>query len=146
MQVRKAYGETLHVKVAAKEVQLRQMISTTEQAEGLLRAEREARRAAALRDHANSDAVHDVAIEGEGSLTVMQLVVRHALEDRLNMQGPLSNLVAAMVATELLNTLGATHAAGIVRWDVKQANVMLSDNGEVLITDFRIATPRLTPP
>ncbi|MFF3323201.1 serine/threonine-protein kinase [Streptomyces sp. NPDC002889] len=138
-QVWKAYDETLHVDVAIKEVRLPSTVSETERAERLVRAAREARKAAALRDHPNIVAVHDVVIEDEVSWTVMQLVVGHSLEDQLNTRGPLSTDDAGKIATALLKALDAAHAAGIVHRDVKPANVMLADNGEVLITDFGIA-------
>ncbi len=135
----KAYDETLHVDVAIKEVRLPSTVSDTERAERLVRAAREARKAAALRDHPNVVAVHDVVIEDEISWTVMQLVVGHSLKEQLNTRGPLSTDDAGKVATALLKALGAAQAAGIVHRDVKPGNVMLADNGEVLLTDFGIA-------
>ena len=125
--------------VAVKEVWLPPSISATERAERLVRAEREARNAAALRNHPNIVTVQDVVTEGGVPWIVMQLVTGHSLAEDIEASGPLSAAQAGYVADSLLKALGAAHDAGIVHRDVKPANVMFADNGEVLLTDFGIA-------
>lgn len=125
--------------VAVKEVWLPPSISTAERAERLVRAEREARNAAQLRNHPNIVTVQDVVMEDGVPWIVMQLVTGHSLAEDLTASGPLSAAQASYVADSLLKALGAAHDAGIVHRDVKPANVMFADNGEVLLTDFGIA-------
>jgi serine/threonine protein kinase len=137
-RVWRASDEALRIEVAVKEVWL-PATPGPDADERLRRAEREARNAARLRDHPNVVAVHDVVVEDGAPWTVMQLVAGHTLEEHVEEYGPLSVAHAALVAGALLDALEAAHAAGIVHRDVKPANVMLADDGHVLLTDFGIA-------
>ncbi|WP_438290752.1 protein kinase domain-containing protein [Streptomyces sp. HUAS TT7] len=141
-RVWKARDEVLHVDVALKEVWLPPASSEAEQSERLVRAAREARNAALLRDHPNVVAVHDVVVEDGVPWTVMRLVEGRSLAEALERQGPLSPDDVTRIATAVLGALGAAHAAGIVHRDIKPANVMLADDGGVLLTDFGIALRR----
>lgn len=138
----RAYDEMLDVEVAVKEVRLPQqsvLASGAEHRDRLVRAAREARNAARLRDHPHIVAVHDVIVEDGAPWIVMRLVEGRSLEELLRTEGPLSAPRAAEVAAALLEALKAAHAAGIVHRDVKPANVMLTDDGQVLLADFGIA-------
>ena len=137
-RVWRAGDEALRIEVAIKEVWL-PATPGPDADERLRRAEREARNAARLRDHPNVVAVHDVVVEDGVPWTVMQLVAGHTLEEHVEEFGPLSVAHVALIAGALLDALEAAHAAGIVHRDVKPANVMLADDGQVLLTDFGIA-------
>ncbi|MFI9362834.1 serine/threonine-protein kinase [Kitasatospora sp. NPDC053057] len=134
-----AHDEVLGVDVAVKEVRLPPAASPEEHAERLLRAQREARHAARLRDHPNVVGVHDVVVDGGVPWTVMQLIVGRSLEDRIAREGPLPTADTVTVTEAVLAALGAAHQAGIVHRDVKPANIMLADDGGVLLADFGIA-------
>jgi serine/threonine protein kinase len=125
--------------VAVKEVWLPPAISDAERADRLTRAEREARNAAQLRNHPNIVTVRDVVEEDGVPWIVMQLVAGHSLAEDIAAAGPLSADQVGYVADNLLKALGAAHGAGIVHRDVKPANVMFTETGEVLLTDFGIA-------
>ncbi|MFF0477188.1 serine/threonine-protein kinase [Streptomyces sp. NPDC004284] len=147
-QVWAAEDTALGVDVAIKQVRLVQA-SPEERADLLVRAIREARHAARLRDHPHIVTVHDV-IEVDGApWIVMQLVEGHSLADEIKKNGPLPEGTARTVATALLRALGSAQEAGIFHRDVKPANVMLTPHGDVLLTDFGIAVghadTRLTP-
>jgi serine/threonine protein kinase len=45
----------------------------------------------------------------------------------------------AAIAAAMLSALGAVHGAGIVHRDVKPGNIMLAEDGQILLTDFGIA-------
>ncbi len=134
-----AHDERLHDDVAVKEVWLPPAVSDAERADRLTRAAREARNAAQLRHHPNIVTVRDVVAEDDKPWIVMQLVTGHSLAEDLTAAGPLSAAQVVYVADCLLKALAAAHAAGIVHRDVKPANVMFTDGGEVLLTDFGIA-------
>ncbi|MGF1428544.1 serine/threonine-protein kinase [Kitasatospora sp. LaBMicrA B282] len=138
-QVWQAVDTVLHVDVAIKQVWLAPSMSPEQTQERLVRAQREARSAARLRDHPHVVAVHDVVLADGAPWTVMQLVTGRSLAERLAADGPLPVGEAARIGVAVLSALGAAHAAGIVHRDVKPANIMLTDDGQVLLTDFGIA-------
>jgi serine/threonine protein kinase len=146
-RVWRARDEMLHTDVAVKEVWLPPTLSQAERQERLIRAEREARNAAKLRDHPHVVAVHDVVIEDDTPWIVMRLVVGQSLQKRVESGGPMSVEQATRIAGALLSALGAAHVAGIVHRDVKPANVMLANGpgAGVLLTDFGIAVNRADP-
>ncbi|AYG78023.1 Serine/threonine-protein kinase PrkC [Streptomyces hundungensis] len=137
-QVWSAEDMVLGVQVAVKEVRLGHVLPE-QRGELLVRAAREARHAAKLRDHPNIVTVHDVVEVNGAPWIVMQLVEGHSLADEIKANGPLSEARASAIAQALLRALQFAHAAGIIHRDVKPANVMLTPHGDVLLTDFGIA-------
>ncbi|MFE2253116.1 protein kinase domain-containing protein [Streptomyces lavendulae] len=146
-EVWEAHDPVLDVDVAMKMVRL-SSVPDEARAELLARAARESRNAARLRDHPHIITVHDVVEADDAPWIVMQLVDGGSLADELRANGPLTLGRTLDVAEALLSALGAAHDAGIMHRDVKPANVMLGENGDVLLTDFGIAVahtdPRLT--
>jgi eukaryotic-like serine/threonine-protein kinase len=138
-RVWQAHDQHTHDDVAVKEVWLPPQLSAAERAERLVRAEREARNASQLRNHPNIVAVRDVVTEDGLPWIVMRLVTGHSLAEDLAASGPLSAAQVSYLADSLLKALAAAHDAGIVHRDVKPANVMFTENGEILLTDFGIA-------
>jgi serine/threonine protein kinase len=132
----RAHDELLDVTVAIKEVRLPRGLHA--RAEYLVRAEREARNTAKLRNAPHIVPVYDVVTEDSALWMVMRLIEGHSLEQRL-MVSMLSVAEAWRVANHLLQALHAAHAAGIVHRDLKPANVLLEWGGEVWLTDFGIA-------
>ncbi|MEU3570986.1 serine/threonine-protein kinase, partial [Kitasatospora sp. NPDC036755] len=138
-QVWEARDELLDTEVAVKEVRWEEGLSEDDHERAIARAMAEARHAAALRDHPNVVAVHDVVVEDGGPWTVMRLVRGRSLAQVLRADGPLEPERAAEVAAGVLRALAAAHRAGIVHRDVKPSNIMLADDGGVLLADFGIA-------
>ena len=138
-RVWEAVDEYLHVDVALKEVRLPPAASSAEHSKRLAYAVREARHAAQLRNHPHIVAVHDVVVEEGIPWTVMRLIDGHSLEQRLEESGPLPVEEVAGIAAAVLTALKAAHSHGITHRDVKPANIMLSSEGEVLLTDFGIS-------
>ncbi|WP_431896015.1 serine/threonine-protein kinase [Nonomuraea sp. bgisy101] len=71
---------------------------------------------------------------------VMELVRGRSLDRAVRDDGPLPPHRVAAIGLRMLEALTAAHTSGILHRDVKPANVMLTDDGRVLLTDFGIAT------
>ena len=108
----------------------------------LRRFDREARAAARL-SHPNIVAIHDFGSVGsDGAYLVMEMIEGMTLRAELR-AGPLEPKVAAVRFHDLLEGLGAAHAAGVVHRDLKPENLIvakLGGGGELLkILDFGLA-------
>ncbi|MEV4895410.1 serine/threonine-protein kinase [Nonomuraea sp. NPDC055795] len=84
--------------------------------------------------------VHDVVLDGGRPWIVMELVRGRSLDRAVREHGPLPPQQVARIGARVLEALAAAHASGILHRDVKPANVMLTDDGRVLLTDFGIAS------
>ncbi|MEV7967621.1 serine/threonine-protein kinase [Sphaerisporangium sp. NPDC088356] len=133
-----AHDELLDRPVAVKEV-LYRAISEDDRVAFNRRTIREARAAGRL-DHPSVVVVHDVIEEDGRPWIVMQLVRSRSLGEVLRTGGPLDPRSVADIGTQILGALRAAHAAGVLHRDVKPENVLLTDDGRVVLTDFGIAT------
>ncbi|MEV0666457.1 serine/threonine-protein kinase [Actinomadura luteofluorescens] len=61
------------------------------------------------------------------------------MEQIVRTDGPLPVPRAARIGLALLDALDGAHSAGILHRDVKPANVLIADDGRVVLTDFGIA-------
>ncbi|MEU5113713.1 serine/threonine-protein kinase [Streptomyces longwoodensis] len=135
----RARDEVLHREVAVKEVRAPAGLPAPDVERMYARLEREAWAAARVA-HRNVVTVYDVATEDGRPWIVMELVRGISLAEVLDAEGPLSPRRAAYVGAEVLAALRAAHAAGVLHRDVKPANVLLSNDDRVVLTDFGIAT------
>ena len=109
------------------------------------RFEVEAQHAASLH-HANIATVYDfgeaAAADGSGvhrPYLVMELVDGQPLSALLRPGTPLDPTAVRELLAQAADGLGAAHAAGIVHRDVKPANLLVTPDRRVKITDFGIA-------
>ncbi|HEU4514631.1 MAG TPA: protein kinase [Nocardioidaceae bacterium] len=109
------------------------------------RFEAEARNAAALH-HPNVASVFDVGelLDDDGSghrrpFIVMELVPGQPLSVLLRGGEPMPPERASEVVAQAADAIAAAHAIGIVHRDVKPANLLVTPDGIVKITDFGIA-------
>jgi serine/threonine-protein kinase len=110
------------------------LVASEELAERFLR---EIKVLAAL-NHPNIAALR-TALSAEGQVVmVMELVEGESLSKRLS-RGPLAVTEALACIDQVLAALGYAHAQGVVHRDVKPANMMVTDDGLVKLTDFGIA-------
>ncbi|WP_190193140.1 serine/threonine-protein kinase [Streptomyces minutiscleroticus] len=135
----RARDELLHREVAVKEVRAPSGLSAADVERMYARLEREAWAAARVA-HRNVVTVYDVATEDGRPWIVMELVRGVSLADVLEAEGPLPPRRAAHVGAEVLAALRAAHAAGVLHRDVKPGNVLMANDGRVVLTDFGIAT------
>ena len=134
----RAHDELLDRPVAVKEV-LYHAIGEEDRANFNRRTIREARAAGRL-DHPSVVVVHDVIEEDGRPWIVMQLVRSRSLGEVIRTSGPLSPHAVAEIGLQILSALRAAHAAGVLHRDVKPENVLLTEAGRVVLTDFGIAT------
>ncbi|MEU8272213.1 protein kinase [Sphaerisporangium sp. NPDC049002] len=134
----RAHDELLDRAVAVKEVRYPGDPQDDEVAELNRRTLREARAAGRL-SHPNVVVVHDVIEENGRPWIVMQLVDSRSLGQVLRDDGPLPMRMAAEIGLQILEALRHAHASGVLHRDVKPENVLLTDDGRVVLTDFGIA-------
>jgi serine/threonine protein kinase len=134
-----AYDELLHRQVAVKEVLPSPELTPEQRDEARLRTMREARAAARL-THPSAVTVYDVVEDDGRPWIVMELLTQRTLADVLATDGPLPPAVVVRIGLDLLDALRTAHRAGVLHRDVKPANVMFTDGGRAVLTDFGIAT------
>ncbi len=102
---------------------------------------RQEARAAASLSHPNIVSVYDYGTDpdGETQYIVMEVVNGQDLAAILRERGRLSTDDAVQVAIAVASALEAAHRRGIVHRDVKPGNILITNEGDVKVTDFGIA-------
>ena len=107
--------------------------------EGLVtRFQREAKTSAKL-DHPHIIPIYRVESEAGLHYFVMKYVPGRSLESLLENQDAMEIDLATRILTEAAMALGHAHTRGVVHRDVKPANIMLDQDGRVVLTDFGIS-------
>ena len=137
-QVFKAYHPLLDRYVAVKVLRS----DLVEDEEFLARFRREARAVAALR-HPNIVQIYDFDAQDDLYYMVMELLEGDTLKAYLNsLRVRLERLPAGemvRIFSDVLAGLAYAHAQGIIHRDLKPANIMLTRQGQAVLTDFGIA-------
>ncbi len=104
------------------------------------RFEAEARHAAGLH-HPGIASVFDYGVLADAGTPylVMELVEGKPLSELLASGQPFDPEQARAIALQVADALAVAHAAGVVHRDVKPANLLVTPDGQVKITDFGIA-------
>ncbi|MCW5251552.1 serine/threonine protein kinase [Streptomyces sp. SHP 1-2] len=134
----RATDQLLVRQVAVKALPLDDTLSAAEAGRRRERTLREARAVARL-SHPHVIVVHDVVEDDERPYMVMELIDGGSLADRVHSRGPVDAPEAARIGIALLGALRTAHAAGILHRDVKPSNVLVADDGRVVLTDFGVA-------
>lgn len=134
-----ALDEVLQRDVAVKEVPFPPGLPDAEREVLRARALREGRAAARLAVR-GAVTVFDAFTEADAAYLVMELVHAPTLGVLVEDHGPLDPVRAARLGSQLLGTLQAAHAAGVVHRDVKPGNVLVRQGDQTALTDFGIAT------
>ncbi|MFT5223165.1 MAG: serine/threonine protein kinase, partial [Glaciecola sp.] len=90
--------------------------------------------------HPNVVSIYDTGQIGDMIFLVMEHVDGPSLKDVLRELGPLDPIVTAALGEQVASALAEAHATGLVHRDVKPANILLTSQGVVKVTDFGIAT------
>lgn len=139
----RAFDQVLQTEAALKEIEFAGGVPDAERADRVERVERalrEARHAAKLRGHPHVVTILDVVLENGLPWIVMELVPSRSLFDVVRMDGPLPVTEVARIGIAMIDALVAARDHGIVHRDVKPSNVLIGDDGRVVLTDFGIAT------
>ncbi|GAA1367844.1 serine/threonine-protein kinase [Catellatospora chokoriensis] len=134
-----ARDETLHRDVAVKEVVPPAGLTEDERAEMNARSLREARAIARL-SHPNVVRIFDVVTVDGRPWIVMEYLSGRSLAALMVQEGRLAPAKVADIGLGVLAALRAAHGAGMLHRDVKPGNVMLGEDGRVVLTDFGLAT------
>jgi beta-lactam-binding protein with PASTA domain/tRNA A-37 threonylcarbamoyl transferase component Bud32 len=102
------------------------------------RFRREAQAAANL-SHPNIVPVFDWGEDSGTYFIVMEFIDGRPLSSILKTAGPLSAERTADVGAHVAAALGYAHKHGVIHRDVKPGNVLITDDGQVKVTDFGIA-------
>ncbi|MFE3560073.1 serine/threonine-protein kinase [Streptomyces sp. NPDC059193] len=135
----RARDEVLAREVAVKEVRAPAGLEPAELQRLYRRLEREAWAAARV-SHRGVVTVYDVASEDGRPWIVMELVRGLSLADVLEAEGPMSPQRAAHLGEQVLAALRSAHESGVLHRDVKPGNVLIANDGRVVLSDFGIAS------
>nr|WP_226962887.1 serine/threonine-protein kinase [Streptomyces sp. CC53] len=134
----RAVDETLGRTVAVKELRFPNSIDEDEKRRLVTRTLREAKAIARIRNN-GAVTVYDVVDEDDRPWIVMELIEGRSLADVVREDGTLTPRRAAEVGLAVLDVLRSAHREGILHRDVKPSNVLIADDGRVVLTDFGIA-------
>ncbi|MFI6440986.1 serine/threonine-protein kinase [Streptomyces sp. NPDC050759] len=134
----RAEDETLGRTVAVKELRFPSSIDEDEKRRLITRTLREAKAIARIRN-TSAVTVYDVVDEDDRPWIVMELVEGKSLAEAIREDGLLEPKRAAEVGLAVLDVLRSAHREGILHRDVKPSNVLISEDGRVVLTDFGIA-------
>ena len=130
--------------VAVKKLTLAPTADADMHAEAVERTFREARAAARIH-HPGVAAVHDVVSGEDSPYIVMQLIKGRPLAKLIAEQGPLPPHRVADIGRQLLAALAAGHVVGVLHRDLRPGNVMITPDGQAVLTDFGIAAMAADP-
>ncbi|MGW0118185.1 serine/threonine-protein kinase [Streptomyces sp. NPDC003327] len=134
----RAVDETLGRTVAVKELRFPSSIDEDEKRRLITRTLREAKAIARIRNN-GAVTVYDVVDEDDRPWIVMELIEGKSLADAVREDGVLTPRRAAEVGLAILDVLRSAHREGILHRDVKPSNVLIAEDGRVVLTDFGIA-------
>ncbi|WP_031083851.1 serine/threonine-protein kinase, partial [Streptomyces sp. NRRL WC-3549] len=134
----RAADETLGRTVAVKELRFPSAIDEDEKRRLITRTLREAKAIARIRN-TSAVTVYDVVDEDDRPWIVMELIEGKSLAEAIREDGTLTPKRAAEVGLAILDVLRSAHREGILHRDVKPSNVLIAEDGRVVLTDFGIA-------
>ncbi|MFF8913381.1 protein kinase [Streptomyces sp. NPDC015032] len=134
----RAVDETLGRTVAVKELRFPSAIDEDEKRRLITRTLREAKAIARIRNN-GAVTVYDVVDEDDRPWIVMELIEGKSLAEAIREDGVLTPKRAAEVGLAIIDVLRSAHREGILHRDVKPSNVLIAEDGRVVLTDFGIA-------
>ena len=102
------------------------------------RFKRESQAAASL-SHQNIVNVYDVGQEDDTYYIVMEYIKGKTLKSLIRENGRLGTARATNIAIQICRALEHAHKNNVVHRDIKPQNILVTDDGQVKVTDFGIA-------
>jgi len=102
------------------------------------RFRREAQQAAIL-THPNIVGVYDYGQEGDTYFIVMEYVEGQSLREVLQVEGTLSMMQSARIASEIADAIEFAHRNNVIHRDIKPGNILITPTGQAKVADFGIA-------
>ena len=96
-------------------------------------------------DHPNIVTIHGAEQIGDRIGLWMELVRGRTLEEMLAHGASFSPAEAVRIGADLCSAVEAVHAAGLIHRDIKAHNVMVGDDGRVVLMDFGTGRERDDP-
>jgi eukaryotic-like serine/threonine-protein kinase len=91
-------------------------------------------------DHPNIVKLKDFIIRDEAYYLVMEYIEGKPLDVFIrDVTGPVPEEVASAMLIEVLKAVDFAHQNGVIHLDLKPANIMVADSGEIKVLDFGIA-------
>ena len=90
-------------------------------------------------NHPNAVTIYEVGREGAAHYLVMEIVSGGSAADRLEKSGAYSVSEATRITIDACKGLSAAHQVGLIHRDVKPANLLLTPDGTVKVSDFGLA-------
>ena len=128
----------LDLEVAVKQLTLAPTADVGMRAETVERIFREARAAARIH-HPGVAAVYDIVSGEDSPYIVMQLIKGRPLAELIAEQGLLPAHRVAEIGRQVLAALVAGHVVGVLHRDLEPGNVMITPDGQAVLTDFGMA-------
>jgi len=89
--------------------------------------------------HPNIVAIYDAQYRDGVHYIVMELAEGMTLKQYIRRYGRLSAKETVDIAIQIAQAMKAAHKHGIIHRDIKPQNIIVSDSGKVMVTDFGIA-------
>ncbi len=135
--VYKAFDTNLECEVAVKTIRVDELPPASVE-RTLKRFKREAKETAQLL-HTNIVRVMDFGEYDGIPYLVMPFVPGGTLKQKLNSQNPMPYQEAARLLAPIARALDFAHKRGVAHRDVKPANILITDDGQPMLTDFGVA-------
>src|SRR5690242_4017141 len=135
----------LDLEVAVKQLTPAPAADAGLQAEAIERIFGEARAAASIH-HPGVAEVYDVVSGEDSPYVVMQLIKGRSLAELIAEQGPLPPHRVAGIGRQVLAALVAGHVVGVLHLDLEPGNVMITPDGQAVLTAFGLAGTAGGPP
>ncbi|NLI47306.1 MAG: protein kinase [Acidobacteria bacterium] len=126
-------------KILDRTVALKKLPTSVTQDPARLQAFFSEAKAIAKLNHPNIVAIHDIIKADNAYFIVMEFIRGTTVERLLEVKGALSLKLSLYIARHMLQALSYANRNGVSHQDIKPANIMLSDDKIVKLTDFGIA-------
>ena len=89
--------------------------------------------------HRNVARAYELVTTAASTFYTMELIEGVSLARRIQVRGRFAIPDALAIVVEVCDALAAAHAVGVIHRDVKPENILLGDDGRIVLTDFGIA-------